>query len=266
MTEAHGFVERYDPWTGRAWLDVQGPEPTRIAIDERYAEVRSDLRGRFPDRPFTSEWAAGRFPGAPYGLPLYPVLLGAWVAATAACVAGAAAGGPLGAAACALAAAWPLVRLLDGVGIHERGLRIGPAWAPLVPWHDVLAVGLDLGSRGARVWARTRAGAGSAWVPPALVPAVRARVRRLGGLALEEGSGGLDQRYAGWRAAATGAPWGLLLGVATAAWVTPWPWGVLGAGLVGVAGLALLGAAIEARATGWGTGASCGSRCCTRWR
>ena len=254
MSTAHGFVERYDAWTGRAWVDVLGPEPRQIPIDGRYGSVRAALRERFPDRPFTSEWATGRFPASPLGLPLNPVLLAAWATAVSGCIVAGALGGPVAAGAMGVAFAWPLLRLLDGIVVSRRGIRAGPPWAGCVAWHDVDRVTVRRGGRGVQVWVWSANGATSGTVPRALVPALRARVRRLGGVSMTDEPGGLDLSYAAWQPALNGAPWGLLLGTSVAALATPWPFELLIAGWLATAGVALLAAAVQARATGWGTG------------
>lgn len=253
--QVHALIERYDPWTGRAWLEVRGTAPRRIPIGPGYAARRAALRRAWPDRPVDADWSDGRFWASPLGWPPYPVVVGGWLVAALAVAGGAAVAGGTGAAAVAVAAAWPLVRLLDAVHVGRRGVRVGPPWALVVPWHDVQDVGLHRIGRSVHVWVRTRTGAASGTVPPVLVPAVKARIRRLGGLAPTAGDGGLDVRYARWRAAANGLPWGVLAASVAAAFVVADPWPVLGAGLLVVAGLALLGAAVEARAGGWGTGA-----------
>jgi len=46
-----------------------------------------------------------------------------------------------------------------------------------------------------------------------------------------------------------------MVATVTGAWFVEDPWIVLTVGLVVVAGLALLGAAVQARVTGWGAGA-----------
>ncbi|HHO52999.1 MAG TPA: hypothetical protein ENK18_19510 [Deltaproteobacteria bacterium] len=254
-TQATGFLERYDPWTGRAWLELRGPEPARIPLgSEGYAQRRRALRQRFADRPFSSEWADGRFPPAPAGLPVYPVLVLSWLAGSGACGLAAFTAGPLPAAGVALGLSWPLVRMLDAVHVIPRGIRIGPPWAPCVSWHEIEAVGVYPRWLGARVWVRHARGQGSATIPRVLVPALRARVRRLGALSLRGGDGGIASWYARWRVPAMGGPWGLLVGTLVACWLTPWPWLVLAVGLAGVAVLVVLSSAIEARASGWGAG------------
>lgn len=254
-TTAHGFLERYDPWTGRAWLEIRGPEAQRVSMRSAdYAQRRRALRGRFSDRPFSSEWADGWFPPAPWGLPLYPVLVLAWAGGTLLCGLAAFTAGPLPAVGVAVALIWPLVRLLDGICVTASGIRIGPPWAVRIPWHEIVSVGVRWGAPGARVWVRHGRGQSSGTLPGVLVPALRARVWRLGRLSLRTGDGGIASRYARWRVVASGAPWGLLVGTLTACWLTPWPWLVLAAGLSLVVAAIVLSTAIEARASGWGAG------------
>jgi hypothetical protein len=260
VDEAHRFRETYDPWTGRAWLDIVGPKPERQRIGPGYGAVRRELRARFPDRPFDADWDDGRYWPAPYGWPIGPALTAALALAVAAIAGAALLGGPWAAFGVAALVGWPTLRLLDGVEVRADGIRVGPPWAAKVAWYHVEQVGIV----GSTVWVRTKYGGGSGTVPPVLVPAVRARIRRLSGLDLVvrptssvrgDGDGGLDARYASWRAAATGIPWGVGLGAAVAAWLTPDPWAVLDAAGAVVVGLALLGGAVHARGTGWGVGA-----------
>lgn len=254
LDAVEGFTERFDPWTGRAWLHVRGPG-WRVPIEAGYGRTRAMLRDAFPDRPFDADWDDGRFPACPGGLPVDLATAGAaGVALVAACTAawwmGAAAG-----AAVVVAASWPLARLRDAVVVRRAGFRAGPAWAPLVPWHELSAVCWRREGRRARVWARGARGGGSATIPVALLPALRARVRRLGALAVTEASPDLDDRYARWLDAASGAPWGLLLATIALAMAAHEPWPVLAGGFLVVAGASAVAAAIEARATGWGAGA-----------
>ena len=251
--DIRGFAEHYSVWTGAAWLEVAGPG-WRIAMGDGYAADRALVREHLADRPFTSDWAAGRFPAAPFGLPAGAALGAGLGLVLAAGMAGAWVAGPAAGVVLVLAAAWPLGRLRDALVLGERGVRLGPPWAPRVPWKEVDAVRFRRGRRSSRIWIRTRRGGAVATVPTVLLPAVRARLWRLAGLRLEEGTEGLDERYDRWRGPASGIPWGVLAGTAAVAWVTPVPWTALTAGLLVMAATTLLGAAVEARATGWGAG------------
>ncbi len=251
-----GFAERYGTWTGRAWLEVLGPR-WRVPIDRGYSEVRCTLRAELPDRPWVSDWSEGRFPAAPWGLPSDPLTVLAVTVVAISAIGVAAVAGPWGAGAVVLGASWPLVRLRDGVRVHRLGVRVGPVWAGRVGWHDIERVHLVSGrGRGVVVVVHSRFGMAGATVPAILVPALRARMRRLGGLDLLQGPGDrLDTRYARLRALAVGAPWGVGLTTCAGVWFTPRPWDALAVGLGVTAAVALLGAAIQARATGWGAGA-----------
>ncbi|MEQ1569386.1 MAG: hypothetical protein ABMA64_27360, partial [Myxococcota bacterium] len=177
IASAHRFREVYSPWTGRAWLHVEGPEPHRVPIGPAYGAVRRRLRDRFADRPWDTAWADGVFPAAPWGLPIGPVVVVATAAAIGAVAGLGAAVGPAGSVAAALGFAWPLARLFDAVELGARGVRVGPPWALRVPWHRVEAVGICDGA----VWVRTRDGGGRVHVPAVLVPAIRARLRKFHG-------------------------------------------------------------------------------------
>jgi hypothetical protein len=250
--ELLAFHERYDRWTGRAWLEVQGPG-WRIPIGPGYGEARRALRDRFADRPWSADWEDGAFPQAPGGFPVDLATAAATlvVAALASLVAYAI--GPTAALLVAVAGSWPASRLRDGVVIRRTGIRIGPPWTPFVPWHELRTVKIAAGRRRARVWALPGGAIGT--VPAALVPALRARVWRLGGLALDAAPDGLDDTYERWRAPSVGIPWGLLVGTVIAAVNAVDPWPILTAGVLAMAATGLLSAAVEARSTGWGAGA-----------
>jgi len=248
-----GFREHFNSVTGRAWLAVEGPG-WRLPIDDGYGEVRSNLRAWFPDRPFTADWADGRFPPAKFGVPaglLFAVLLVltlllamalSWVL------------GPLAGAFVVIGSVWPLARIRDTVVVREEGIRTGPIWAPIVPWHEVVGVAFSSGRRSARVWIDSDRGSGVATIPRSLVPALRGRIRRLGGVNIDDTVDPVDVRYGRWQAPAAGIPWGVLAGTAIAAFFVEQPWHILNAGLLAMAALSMLAAAVEARATGWGAG------------
>lgn len=253
LDDVEHLAERYDRWTGRAFLHVQGPD-WRIPLAPGYGRIRADLRRWLPDVPFTSDWMDGRFPGAPGLLP--PDLSLALAVVGVAVVAGAVSWqlGWWAGLAVALLAAWPIGRLRDAWVVRPEGLRGGPPWARVVPWYDIDHVQVVEVGRRAWLWTRGPGGGQAAWVPRALVPAVRARVRRLGGLDLLEGEEDLDDRYLRWREPAVGVPWGIAAGCAVAAWWTPEPWTVLAAGALAMAGTGLLGLMVVFRSEGWGFG------------
>lgn len=249
-----GFHERFDGLTGRAWLEIVGPGWT-IPMDAAYGAVRKALREAFPDRPFTSDWADGRFPSAPGGWPPELAFGLGVIVAIGATVAIAASVGPLAGAAVAIACGWPVGRLRDGVVVRRAGVRVGAAWAPMVPWHEVTSISAVIVGRRVVVRLVSDAIGGQAAIPPILLPALRARVWRIGGVAVDAAMDPLDWRYSRWRGPATGIPWGILAATLV---ITPFlaqPWRVLAAGLLATAATAMLGAAVEARATGWGSGA-----------
>lgn len=248
-----GFHERFDGLTGRAWLEIVGPGWI-VPMDASYGAVRKAIRVAFPKLPFTSDWSDGRFPRAPLGLPPDLVFSAAVALTVGIAMAFTVALGPLAGIAAAVSLGWPVSRLRDGVAIRKEGLRLGPPWASEVPWHEVEAVHLLQRRRYLEVYAQTKAGGASVAIPAVLAPAVRARLWRLGGIA-PTSVDPIDARYQIWRAPAAGLPWGILAAALVAPWFTSSPWTTLAAGLLAASATALLGAAVEARATNWGTGA-----------
>ncbi len=248
-----GFHEHFNTLTGRAWMTVEGPGWT-VPIDEEYGAIRADLRRWFSDRPFTADWSDGRFPSAYFGLPADLVFGVVLIATLAASMALTWVMGTLAGAAVIAGALWPLTRLRDCVVVREEGIRTGPVWSATVPWHAVIGVTHSSGLRSARVWIDSDRGSGVAAIPRSLVPALRGRIRRLGGIELADGADPVDTRYGRWQAPAAGIPWGVLFGTVIAAFFAESPWLVLNAGLLTMAALAMLAAAVEARATGWGAG------------
>jgi hypothetical protein len=253
LSSIRGFAERYDLLTGRGWLHVEGTTH-RIPMDEAYGNIRAALRQVAPDQPFTSDWMDGRFPGQPLGLPQGLVWMIAIVIAGGAAWSAGQTLGIMAGLALVLAAAWPLGRLRDGWVVRPEGIRGGPPWAPIVPWFDVDSIHVVHGRR--RVWVYTRGQSGGhlASLPRVLLPAFRARVRRLGGLELQDGEPGTEDQYLRWRAPAFGIPWGIGFGTLVAAPLTPLPWTSLVAGASAMTATALLGMMVAFRAGGWGTG------------
>jgi len=248
-----GFREHFSTWTGRAWMSVEGPG-WRVPIAEDYGAVRADLRTWFPDRPFTADWADGRFPPAPLGMPSDLLLLAVGGGVLMMSMVLSAGLGPGAGGVGLVAGLWPVARLRDGVVVREEGIRVGPGWAPTIPWHAISGVSFERRSGTCRLWLRTPRGSGVGTVPSVLLPALRARIWRLGGLKLAPIEDEVDARYARWQVPAIAAPWGVLLGTVVSAFLVEQPWPILCAGLLTMAALAMLSAAIEARATGWGAG------------
>lgn len=250
------FVERCSRWTGRAWLEVHAAGGVaRRAAGPGYREARDRLRRSHPFVPWSADWGDGTFDPAPWGLPGHPVAVGAAGLAASGVTAAALAGGPLAAAGAAALALAPFLRLLDHASVTAAGIRLGPAWAARIGWADVERVGLHAAGGRTRVWFTSRYGGAVVDVPPAVAPAVRARLRRFSGLPPELGDGGADLRYArGW-AAATGVPWGVALGTALACPLAADPFAVAFAGGLVATALGALGAATTARGSGWGAGA-----------
>lgn len=254
-----GFHESYDPWASRVVLHVVGPDwavPVDDAVRDAYGPVRAALRAAFPDRPFTSDWGeTGRMPGLVLGGAPAP-----WFAALCLLVAAGSAGvaatlGPGAGLLFALGWWWPLGRLRPGAEIDGVGLRFGAAWVPRASWHEVVDVSVEpAGRRGVRLRARTADGLQEVVVPSVLLPALRARLWRLGGLRLRTDVPALDLAYARWRAAARGVPWGLLAAACLAVPFSPAPFRVLALGALASAAAGFVGAAVEARVSGWRNG------------
>jgi hypothetical protein len=256
--EPYGFHERYSPWTGRAWLEivVEAGDSTRVArtipIDARYGALRAALRSRFPDRPYDAAWSDGAFPAAPLGFPVDATVLLLCLGLITGLFA-AVSWHPL---AMLLAGfAYPIVRFRDSMSLTDAGVRAGPAWAPVTPWHEVSRVVLIQSGWTQRVYVVGRHGAATATVPRVLIPALRARLRRLSGLPLDTDPRWLDLTYAIWQAAAPAVAWGTLVGTLLIAPATSDPWRVVLAGGLAFAALGLLSASVAARVSGWGTGA-----------
>ncbi len=149
-----------------------------------------------------------------------------------------------------------LARLRDSVEIGRAGMRIGPAWAPRLGWHEVKSVRWCRRGTGVTLWVSSSRGSPRATIPAVLLPAVRARTLRLGGIEIEQATfPDLDAHYGWLHGPASGLPWGILVGTAIGCSFldSPWPGLVAGLGLTGAA--AMLAAAIEARVSGWGAGA-----------
>jgi hypothetical protein len=247
-----GLHERYDRVTGAAFLDVLGPG-VRIPMDSAYGPIRTALRAKLADRPWTSDWQDGRFPSAPGGLPPDLATVGATLLAALLTGLAGFVAGPFGALVFAIAATWPIVRLRDSVRVTADGLSIGPPWAHRYGWHELTAVRMAKVGRSVRIWSLP--GGAAATVPVALVPVLKGRLWRLGGLSLEEAPDGLDAAYERWRGPASGLPWGVMAGTLVGSAFVADPWPIVVGGALITAATTLLGAAVEARATGWGTGA-----------
>lgn len=260
IDDVEGFHERWSTWTGTGWTEVVvvvDPERRRTRVSGRipwgegYAELRRGLRAAFPKRPFDADWSDGAIPAAPLGLPADAATVGFGAALVLAAGAASFGFGPVVGATVALVGLWPVIRLRDRVEVRREGLRVGPPWAAVVPWARVEALRYRRVGRVAEVWSRTRDGSGRGTVPIALLPALRGRLERVGGIVLSEAVIDLDDRYARWRGPAAGIPWGVLAGTLVVAAGSAAPWAVLLAGGLAAFALGLLGAAVEARSTGW---------------
>ncbi|MBN2800371.1 MAG: hypothetical protein JXX28_14625, partial [Deltaproteobacteria bacterium] len=244
--------ERFGTWRARGWAELRGLG-LRLPMDEHYGQNRRTLREAAPEVRFASEWEAGAFPPAgwvPSGLALvFGVGLTAILAAVAA-----AWGGPWAGVGVVFAGVWGVARGRDRVTILPEGVRAGPAWAPTIGWERVRTVSIAPGVRRSSVLVEGEDFSAQAWVPTALLPALRGRLSRLGGLRAAGPPDGVDARYALWRLPALGVRWGALAGPVVFAVATDAPWRWIGMGLVLWSAQSLLQAAVEARATGWGAG------------
>lgn len=246
-----GVIERVDPWRGRLLVTVVGVGGA-VAPGSGYGEARRALRAH--DVPVVSDWEDGRFPAVPLGLPEGTGTALAVVVALVG-VAGAAWWlGAFGGIVAGLVGGWGVARARDRLVMTEEGLRVGPAWAPWVRWADVAALGVrPAGRSSVVVWARGHAG-GGVRVPASLVPAIRARAWRIGRVPMHEATPSVLEQHQGWAAAAVGVPLGLIV-VSPVVMATSAPFAWLVA-LYWVAGaVGALGAAVTARASGWGAGA-----------
>ena len=248
-----GFHEWYSSLTGRAGVHVQG---TRFGflVDEDYAHRRAWLRRELSEVPWCSDWEKGWLESSPMGLPSLPVLALAYGGITALIVACAVAQFGDLVLLSAVLGAWFVGRLRACVAILPTGIRVGPIWDREFGWHEVKACGLDQDGLGVQLWIMTDTGKRSASVPPVLIPVVRARLKRLGGLCFSEETVELDRWYVGLRTPMSALPWGLLVATVILALGAEEAWFVVALGLVATLGAALVAAAVEARASGWGAG------------
>lgn len=251
--QVQGFEERFDPWSGEVRLRVRGLGAD-VGADEGYGALRASLRRAFGDRPFVATWSDGVFPHGWFGS---RAVVGAGVAVLG-LVAVAVLGAhwpPVGVGAGALLA-WAALRMVARVRVTRAGVAAGPAWAPRVPWHAVTAAHVAVEGGVARVAIAHRDGWCEGEVPEAVLPALRARVRRLGGLELVAMPGAVELGYQRWREPAWGAAWGFGLGALAAVAASPAPWELLPLALGMATAGALLGVAVAWRASGWGAGAA----------
>ena len=251
-----GFEEFYDPWREQARLRVRGAAHEEV-IGPGYGRLRRQLRAALPDRPFVSAWQDGRFPGGWWGQRRAMTrAIGLGVVVTALAL-------PLGVMArgvgvvVAVVVAWSaVVRVSRSVRITRRGVAAGPPWSPVRPWHVVDRVVARSGAllTEVEVFGQGRGARGT--VPTVLLPALRARVRRLGGLEVvpedaADSAAMADGAYAMLRPLTWGAAWGALVGGGFAALGTSSVWEGLGvAAMLALVG-GLVAAAVEARSNGW---------------
>lgn len=249
LSAVMGFAERWDPWRGRASVDVLGTS-VRIPLGEGYGAVRRTFRAT--GRPFHADWQDGRFPLSTPLLPS-PVALGVSGLVLALVVGILGALAPWAVVPAVGVGGWSLTRLADRVEVTTRGVRAGPSWAEVIPWADVVAVHARVVGLRAIVVVRSPDRAQQAAIPAVLVPVLRARLWRLGGLRLADGDGGLTATYGLWSAPARGIPWGLAAAGLVAVGMGA-PQSVIVGTFMGSLILALLGEAVAHRASGWNFG------------
>lgn len=251
--EVLGFEERYDSWSGRAFLRVRGAaheEP----IAAGYGELRQRLREAFPDRPFDADWSDGHFPAMPLGLPEPWLRLGGGAVAVLVAL-GASQVAPLASVPVGVVAGWAALGSWGRVRLSPMGVHVGAGWAPRRGWHEVDAIHVEVRGRWARVVVRVRGRVLEGTVPSVLVPALRAKVWRHGGLQLEGAMDELDLTYSRWAPRLVGLTGAVAVVGSALAFATEAPWSAWSGALAATLGFALLAGAAEARAGGWATGA-----------
>ena len=149
---------------------------------------------------------------------------------------------------------WVLGQVRRRLVVQKSGVFVGPPWTPLTPWHRIERVTYSV--KGARAFVRFRSDrvGGECVVPTVLIPAIRGRLWRLGGIKLKEAEATSTDRYLQWASASWVLTWLILLSASTTVWFfdEPWSWLTLLVVLAVVVGL--IGASIRARALGWGGG------------
>lgn len=241
-------VERWSARRG-ALLELRGPG-WFVEVGEGYGALRRQLRERLRDRPWSSDWSDGRFPVA---TPLW--LQGALGLAVLFVIAGTGWLVPLWGAALAPAGAWWwAASCRQRVEVTATGMRVGSAWERTWGWAELTSVSVERRGPRSRVFVHGEAGGSSAEVPTVLLPALTARVRRLGALEVSSGQDALDARYGARQRLWQALPWALGLAALVGAPLTPAPWQVLTVGLVVSAIGAALAMLVRERAQGWELG------------
>lgn len=246
-----GFHAAWDEVLGRGVLLCVGPG-WRVPLDAEHGARWRALRAEFPARPFTTDWDHGLFPGAGAAGLRFGAALSVAAVATAVVAHSAGVVAALGAA---IGLGWALAGLRTTLQVSRRGVRAGPVWAGNIPWHRVRGVRVSCRGHAAHLRVLHDDGVAAASVPLLLLPAVRARLRRIGGVRLEVADPDLEEWYLQLAPYSAAAPWALLVICACAAPFTSRPWDVAAAGTLAAGSLAFVDAAVSARRTGWGTGA-----------
>lgn len=243
--------ESYNPWTGVAAVMLHGPGAS-FSMADGYVTLRPKLRARLKGVPWVSAWSFdGRFPGPVLGLPPAVALTLAAIfgIATVWGIAVQAGSGPALGLAVGLLLWVALVRRV--VVVRPGGLRVGPVWAGLIPWHEVRAMAL----LGDTLHVATRHGLHRAAVCEPLLPALRGRVHRLGGWDLDAAPGDASLlRDTARLVPLASLTWALLGAAATAALVgLGWWW--IAMLLVAALLVGLAAEAVHAQREGWAGGA-----------
>ena len=220
----------------------------------RRSKIRPDsdvASAHISELPFHSDWMDGRFPTYSIGIPemwftVLVVGVGFVVVMSVTVVSGLAEGLFL------LAAwFWLFCQSRHRLVIQRVGIAAGIPWGPLVPWHKLQSVSFSV--RGTRAYVRYRSdyGGGECVVPTGLIPAIRGRLWRLGGIELKRVEATVSDRYLQWVGISWSTPWFVLLGASTTVWVTSEPWTWLTILVIISVILGLVGSSVRSRALGW---------------
>lgn len=246
LVEILGIHEGIDPWTGQPQAWAEGTAAV-WPLDDHWTVRRTVLRQHLADRPWTSDWSkTGRFEGT----------VGVWGGRWAQVVLSLLTIGGLLGLAHVVSPAWlytaasvcavGVLSLSRRLVVDELGIRCGRYGSPLWGWHEIEDVRVQTSGDRSQI---TVIGpmVGTIELPTGVLPAVRARIARLGRMDLSNGAPTLDHWY---RQRETGLHW------------APWVFMMLMSGLVvldmarpaqvvlGGMGLGALGRAVALRQRG----------------